>query len=282
MATGPLTFGSVFSGYGGLDLGLERAGLKCKWQVEKEPDARRVLAAEWPHVWRFCDAREFPPSEVRVSGDVDGRAAGRHVGRDVGSVLAVDLIAGGDPCQENSGLRVAAGVSQASLGGEFLRIVGAIRPPLVLRENPTRVRPDAPWPWWRFRDGLLDLGYRVLPFRLRACCLGLDHQRDRMFLLAALPDAERLVAQQGKGRREVEGQAGSTEGPRSQRQRLRPEPRPALCDPRHPIHGRVAGRLDGLPAGLGGLVLRGYGNAVPPVMGEYIGRTLIESLEGLA
>ena len=38
-----MTFGSLFAGVGGIDLGLERAGLECKWQVEHDPYALRIL-----------------------------------------------------------------------------------------------------------------------------------------------------------------------------------------------------------------------------------------------
>ena len=32
-----MTFGSLFAGVGGFDLGFERAGLECRWQVEINP-----------------------------------------------------------------------------------------------------------------------------------------------------------------------------------------------------------------------------------------------------
>lgn len=236
---GVLTFGSLFTGFGGLDLGLEMAGLACKWQVEIGGYANRVLELRWPGVRRERDVRLFPDS------DPDWRK--------------VDLIAGGDPCQENSLARSGSRTTQPSLGHEFVRVVGEIRPRLVLRENPSRVRADAPWPWWRFRAELERLGYSVLPFRLRACCVGADHQRDRLFLLASLPDSDR--EQQGFRRREQLPE-GREEARRVGVREDQPEP------------PRVA---DGVPDRLERN--RGLGNAVDVRVGYEIGRRLMDALQ---
>lgn len=73
-----LTIGSLFSGIGGLELGLERAGLgpTC-WQVESDPFCRDVLARRWPKARRHEDVRTFGKENVEAS--------------------RVDLIAGGFP-----------------------------------------------------------------------------------------------------------------------------------------------------------------------------------------
>jgi DNA (cytosine-5)-methyltransferase 1 len=113
------------------------------------------------------------------------------------------------------------------------------------------------------RSALRDLGYDVLPFRLRACCLGLDHQRDRLFLLAELrdPHGERLARLDRQG--EPAGDAGR-----------------ATCRERRGGHDvlpppRVCRGTDGIPDRVDRL--RSLGNAVPPVMAEWIGRRLIET-----
>ncbi len=58
MTRHPRTFGSLFAGIGGLDLGLERAGMECRWQVEIDDYATKVLEKHWPDVARFRDVRE--------------------------------------------------------------------------------------------------------------------------------------------------------------------------------------------------------------------------------
>lgn len=75
-----LTIGSLFAGIGGLELGLEAAGLgPVKWQVELDPFARAVLEERWPGVARYTDVRE-----------VGGKGATQEL-------PAVDLICGGFP-----------------------------------------------------------------------------------------------------------------------------------------------------------------------------------------
>ena len=82
-----LTFVSLFSGVGGFDLGLERAGWRCVAQVEWDKHCQAVLARHWPEVPRWADVadvsgHELPPADVVAFGSpcqdlsVEGRRAG--------------------------------------------------------------------------------------------------------------------------------------------------------------------------------------------------------------
>ncbi len=89
-----MMFGSLFAGIGGIDLGLERAGMTCRWQVECDPFASRVLAKHWPDVLRWDDVRTFPPEDWLQQHKVihpDGKEVSTE------AAATVDLICGGFP-----------------------------------------------------------------------------------------------------------------------------------------------------------------------------------------
>lgn len=164
-----LRIGSIFSGIGGLELGLERGGeFKTIWQCEINPYCRKVLRKHWPDTHIFKDVRELE-EDIKYTTQK-------------GFDLGIDLLCGGDPCQENSRARTSTSCSVPSMGQNFIDTVRFIRPTFVLRENPSAVRKDAPWPWWRMRSELEQIGYGVVPFRLRSCCIGGNHRRDRVYL----------------------------------------------------------------------------------------------------
>ena len=110
-----LTFGSLFAGAGGMDLGLEAAGLRCVWQVEIDRTASSVLARHWPDVERFEDVR----------------TVGKH------NLRPVDVIVGGFPCQGLSvaGQRKGLDDDRSGLFYELARIVGELRPRVLVWEN---------------------------------------------------------------------------------------------------------------------------------------------------
>ena len=111
----PLTFGSLFAGIGGFDLGFERAGMVCKWQVEIDDYANRVLAKHWPDMRRWPDVRTWPQPDTE----------------------RVDVICGGFPCQDISYAGQGAGLDgdRSGLFFEAVRVVRELRPRVVVLEN---------------------------------------------------------------------------------------------------------------------------------------------------
>lgn len=193
-----LTIGSLFSGIGGLELGLEWAGLgPVAWQVEINPQARSVLEQHWPEATRHDDVRSV------------GSA----------TLSPVDLICGGFPCQDVSSAGKRAGLDGARSGlwFEFHRVVSELLPQWVVVEN---VASGANRWVDAVVEGLEQLGYACLPIPLAAADVGAPHLRARVFIVAAHahsngqseaasanPDRELRAARNGDAREERSGRA---------------------------------------------------------------------------
>jgi DNA (cytosine-5)-methyltransferase 1 len=173
----PLTFGSLFAGIGGFDLGLERAGLVCKWQVEIDDFCNKVLAKHWPNVMRFQDVRQ--------------------VGRK--NLESVDVICGGFPCQDisDAGKRGGLDGARSGLWFEYYRIIREIRPRYALVENVSAITKRG---LGTVLGNLAELRYDCEWYRLPAFAVGAPHQRNRMFILAYADSVRRT-------RRQVEADA---------------------------------------------------------------------------
>lgn len=190
--------GSLFSGVGGMDYGLHRAGWEHAFFCEWDEWRRGVLAEHWPGVPVYDDVRV-----VARSGDAraDEPWGGRERGRD-GSWDAVDLLCGGFPCQDLSvaGQRRGLAGERSGLFHEFARIIDAVRPRWVLIENvPGLLSSNGGRDFGVVLGTLVDLGYgmgwRVLDSRF----FGVPQRRRRVFIVGARADGDPATAAQRAG-----------------------------------------------------------------------------------
>lgn len=236
-----LTFISLFAGIGGIDLGLERAGMQCAAQVEIDEYATRVLAKHWPNVLRHRDVR----------------TVGVH------NLPRVDVIAGGFPCQDisNAGRRAGIDGERSGLWSEYARIICELRPRYVLVENVAALL-------YRGLDRVLgdlaSIGYDAEWSMLSACALGAPHTRERVFIVA-YPHSNRRQ----RGRLCESWQRRDESSNQSTRQ--------IQSDLWQADHDQICGMADGLSGRLDkGRRLKGLGNAVVPQAAEFVGRLIVE------
>lgn len=155
-----LTVGSLFSGIGGLDLGLERAGMKVIWQSEIDPFACKVLEKHWPGVPNHGDIK-------RIDWD---------------TVERPDIICGGYPCQPFSCAGQRNGTNDPRHLWPWVReSISRLQPRFAILEN---VRGHLTLGGLQVIGELAEIGYdaewRIVP----ASGLGARHQRERIIIVA--------------------------------------------------------------------------------------------------
>ena len=234
-----LTVGSLFSGIGGLDLGLERAGMRLIWHSEIDPYATRVLAKHWPEVPNYGDIKLIRWNDVEPP----------------------DVLCGGYPCQPFSTAGYRRGEHDPRHLWPWVRdAISELRPKYAILEN---VRGHLTMGGAAVIGDLATIGYDAEWDIVPASSVGAPHRRDRLFIVA-YPSGRYGRDQEPYGLRSVFGQA--------------PEPREPARHGRPDDHwwetepdvDRVA---HGVPARVDRL--RGLGNAVVPQVAEYVGRRVV-------
>lgn len=166
------TVGSFFSGIGGIDLAFSLAGFDVRYQVEIEPFCRMVLKRHAPQYWPNAQLFE------------DIRNVGKH------NLPAVDVMAGGFPCQSVSHAGKREGIKEGTQSGlwiEFARVIGELRPRIVFLEN---VRGILSQDGVRVLSDLASMGYDAQWGIVHASDAGAPHVRPRWFCIAVLADAK--------------------------------------------------------------------------------------------
>lgn len=187
-----LTVGSLFAGYGGIELALSSVlDVRPAWFVEFDKAPSKVLTHHWPDVPNYGDVTTV----------------------DWSTVEPVDIITGGSPCQDLSHAGKRAGMTEGTRSNLWVQMreaINVIRPRLVAWEN-VRGAFSAPADsalepcpgcvgdpddgavlraLGRVLGDLADLGYDARWYGLRAADVGAAHGRFRVFLFAVPADAD--------------------------------------------------------------------------------------------
>ena len=288
-----LKFASFFAGIGGFDLGFERAGLDAVFQCEIDPYCQTILKRHWPKVTLHGDIQSLEPS----------------------AIPRADVWTAGWPCQDLSNAntnRQGLKGRRSGLFFDFSGLAGACCPPWVVLENVAGLlSAEQGTALETVVDELEALGYLGGWLSFNTLDAGLPQNRERVFIVAShqsdraykfFADGSSVFGDSAEGgarrtgaRPEFsEGFIGNTPllvqrrggfgytMAKSISPTLRAQTgkhqgghtdRPVLCGQELDV-GRVRG-ADGLPRRLDGRRGRFIGNAVSPVIAEWIARRIV-------
>lgn len=158
-----ITVGSLFSGIGGIELGLERTGgFKTIWQCENDAYASAVLRKNYPKVPNFGDIKRVDWSNVEKP----------------------NLLCGGFPCQDISIAGKKQGIKEGTRSGlwfEFEKAICILQPRIVVIENVPELANNG---GTIVLGSLAKMGYNAAWFVISAKEVGAPHKRERFFIVA--------------------------------------------------------------------------------------------------
>ncbi len=185
----PLTVISLFSGAGGLDIGLEQAGFKTVACVENDAHCRATLKFNRPE-WKLFDKNEkfnLGRLEPRAPGDIRDievnellKLAGLKKGE-------TTLVVGGAPCQPFSNIGKRKGQDDEKNGDlflEFVRMVKGIAPKAFIFENVAGITQSKHKSVIKYMiESFAGSGYGIAYTILNAADYGVAQRRERFFLI---------------------------------------------------------------------------------------------------
>lgn len=172
------TYGSLFAGVGGFDLGFDSAGWHCKFQVEWDKHCQEVLKRNWPDIIKYGDVRS-------VNGSM---------------LPPVDLISFGSPCQDLSvaGKRSGLDGDRSGLFFEGIRIIKEMRdatrnqfPKWAIWENvPGALTSNKGEDFGEVLNQMANIGALAIEWHvLDAQWFGVAQRRRRVFVIACFDSA---------------------------------------------------------------------------------------------
>lgn len=174
---------SLFTGAGGLDLGVEAAGYEVVSAIENDPTAVQTLNLNRQRY--FPALPEVDPLDIT---QLDPRIVMKEIGITEGEI---DLLVGGPPCVafSKSGFHLdykrEGRDPRAGLLGDYLRFLEVLRPEAYLLENVFGLayrNQSAPF-FNALVDGIRSLGYSVTYEVLNAADYGVPQNRQRLFVI---------------------------------------------------------------------------------------------------
>jgi DNA (cytosine-5)-methyltransferase 1 len=263
---------SLFSGIGGIELGLEATGgFETVAFCEMDKHCQKVLLKHWPTIPIYNDVTQL--SSLQLSN--------------------IDVICGGFPCQDISVGGRQKGIKKGTRSGlwkEYARLINELRPKYAIIENVGALRKNG---LGIVLNDLAGLGYDAEWATITADSAGYPHQRERLFIIA-YPSGQRQHEHSGEERHlqvDEERESTETHSEGDERQSEFESVRPILSrgtfdrirstypDERAAVLGlrRVT---NGIPEGSHERRrkqrIKQIGNAVVPRIAEIIGRAILE------